>query len=112
MPNLPAAAGATLRTRLRPGAEARRRAGILFRVVAAIGGGYAVAALFTSLLSLSLPMPRAEAVMTATMASFAIYAGVIVWVFAASSALRAWAGMAVTALLLAGALFLLQGLPA
>ena len=101
--------GAALRTRFRPGAEARRRAGIAMRLLAGVGGGYAVAALFTMALSIGLPMPRAEAVLTATMASFAVYAAAIVWAFAARGVLRAWAGMAATAALLLLALFLLEG---
>jgi hypothetical protein len=95
----------TFRACFNPGAEARRRTGILFRIVAGVGGGYAIAALFTMVLSAGLPMPRAEAVLTATMASFAIYAGIIVWAFAARGVLRLWAGMAATAALLA----LMQG---
>ncbi|MFC7555897.1 DUF3649 domain-containing protein [Pseudoroseomonas wenyumeiae] len=101
--------GTARRTRFRPGAEARRRAGIAMRLLAGAGGGYAVAALFTMALSIGLPMPRAEAVLTATMASFAVYAAAIVWAFAAPGVLRAWAGMAATAALLLLALFLLEG---
>ena len=100
---------ATFRARLRPGAEAWRRAGIAMRLLAGAGGGYALAALFTMVLAIGLPMPRAEAVLTATMASFAVYAAAIVWAFAAPGVLRAWAGMAAVAALLLLTLFLLEG---
>jgi hypothetical protein len=97
------------RARFNQGAGARRRTGLLFRIVAGVGGGYAVAALCTMVLSLGLPMPRAEAVLTATMASFAIYAGLIIWAFAAHRVLCVWAGMAATAALLGLALAVMQG---
>lgn len=109
MPPWPARPCAALRTRLRPGAEARRIGGIVLRVLAGVGGGYGLAALFTMALSLGLPMPRAEAVLAATMASFAVHAGAIVWAFAASGPLRAWLGLAVPAAALALLLFLMQG---
>ncbi|PWC27524.1 DUF3649 domain-containing protein [Teichococcus aestuarii] len=109
MPGFPAGTGRAFRTRLPPGAALRRAMGIALRVLAGAGGGYAVAALFTAALSLGLPMPRAEAVLTATMASFAVYAAAIVWAFAAPGVLRAWAGLAAVAAALALVLFLLQG---
>lgn len=109
MTHLSATLGGLLRDRLRPGAEARRIAGILLRLLAGVGGGYAVAALFAAALSVGLPMPRAEAVLTATMASFAVYAASIIWAFAASGVWRACIGLAVPAAALAALLFLLQG---
>lgn len=96
--SLPSAA--SIRARLPPGAEWRRVGGILLRVLAGVFGGYGVAALATMLLSLLLPMPRAEAVMTATMASFAVHAGAMVWAFGARGALRAAGGIAALAALL------------
>ena len=76
--------------RLRLSADAVYRLGVASRSVAAIVGGYVLAALLTMLLSVSLPMARAEAVMTATLLSFAIYTCAVMWVFATRSALRAW----------------------
>ncbi|MFJ4291718.1 DUF3649 domain-containing protein [Cupriavidus sp. NPDC089707] len=87
----------------------RYRAGVASRAVAAIGGGYALAALSTAALAVSLPLPRAEAVTAATLLSFAVYAGAAVWVFAVRNAWRAWAGLALPALLLWGLLALGQG---
>lgn len=79
--------------RLRLSATALYRLGVATRSVAAIVGGYVLAALVTMLLSVCLPMARAEAVMTATLLSFAIYTCAVLWVFATSSALRAWLGL-------------------
>ncbi|OWT73561.1 MULTISPECIES: DUF3649 domain-containing protein [unclassified Achromobacter] len=69
---------------------------LLSRIVAAIVGGYGLAALF-SVAVLALPMTRAQAVLTGQLASFALYAGAVVWVFAVRSALRAWVGLLVVA---------------
>ena len=67
---------------------------LVSRIVAAVLGGYALAAL-TSVATLALPMERGEAVLTGMMLSFIVYAAAVIWVFAASSALRAWAGLLV-----------------
>lgn len=82
-------------------AERARAAGIALRTVAAIGGAYALAALAALALTTTLPLDRADAVLTGMMASFAVHAAAVVWVFAAPSAARAWAGITATAVLLA-----------
>ncbi|BDB26143.1 DUF3649 domain-containing protein [Cupriavidus sp. P-10] len=87
----------------------RYRAGVASRAVAAIAGGYALAALSTAALAVSLPLPRPEAVTAATLLSFAVYAAAAVWVFAVRHAWRAWAGLALPAGLLWGLLALGQG---
>jgi uncharacterized membrane protein len=51
-------------------------------------------------------MARADAVMTATMLSFAIYACAVIWVFAARDAWRAWIGLGLPTLALAAAYWL------
>ena len=79
------------------------------RVVLAAAGGYANAALATALLSLVLPMPRAEAVTTATLLSFAVMVGIVVVVFAARSLGRAAAIVGGLALVLGAALWLVIG---
>lgn len=76
--------------------RARRVGPLLSRIVAAMFGGYALAAL-GSVAALALPMDKTQAVITGTLASFAIYAGAVVWVFAVRSARRAWAGLLVAA---------------
>ncbi|MGO4332982.1 DUF3649 domain-containing protein [Cupriavidus sp. 2TAF22] len=82
----------------------RYRLDVASRVVAAIGGGYVLAALATGLLAVVLPMPPSEAVTTATLLSFSLYACAVLWVFAAGSALRAWAGLAIPAAVMAAVL--------
>lgn len=80
------------------------RLGIASRAIAAILGGYALAALASVALALTLPaafgVPRAEAVTWGMLLSFAVYAAAAMWAFAASNAMRAWAGLALAALLL------------
>lgn len=70
---------------------------LMSRIVAAIGGGYVLAAL-VSVATLALPMSRPQAVITGMLASFAVYAGAVVWVFAVRSATRAWVGLVLAAL--------------
>src|SRR3954467_6909006 len=73
---------------------------LLSRIVAAIVGGYALAAL-GSVAALSLPIDRSQAVLTGMLASFALYAAAVIWVFAVRSARRAWVGLACAAVPLA-----------
>lgn len=51
----------------------------------AIVGGYALAALATAVLSLTLPLEPAEAVTAATLLSFTVMAVAVLFVFAARS---------------------------
>jgi hypothetical protein len=67
---------------------------LVSRIVAAVLGGYALAAL-ASVAALALPISKPQAVLTGMLASFAIYAGAVIWVFAVRSARRAWAGLLV-----------------
>jgi hypothetical protein len=69
---------------------------LISRIVAALFGGYALAAL-SSVAVLALPMSKPQAVLTGMLASFAIYAGAVIWVFAVRSALKAWAGLIIVA---------------
>jgi hypothetical protein len=69
---------------------------LISRIVAALFGGYALAAL-CSVAVLVLPMSKPQAVLTGMLASFAVYTGAVVWVFAARSALKAWAGLIIVA---------------
>lgn len=80
------------------------RLGVASRSVTAIVGGYLLAALSTMLLSVCLPMARVEAVMTATLLSFAIYTCAVMWVFATGSALRAWLGLLIPGAVMAAIL--------
>ena len=76
--------------------RARRVGPLLSRIVAAVFGGYGLAAL-GSVAALALPMAKPQAVITGMLASFAIYAGAVIWVFAVRSARRAWAGLLIAA---------------
>ena len=65
-------------------------------------GGYALAAGFTAALSLLLAqcMPRVEAVLTATMLSWVVYAIAAGWAFYARTAWGAWGGTLLPAMVL------------
>ena len=94
------------------GSVARYRWMVASRILAGAVGGYVLASLFTAVLALLLPRVSdtgaASAVLTATMLSFAVYAGAVVWVFSTRSALRAWAGMGLPSAVLFAALLALR----
>ena len=77
-----------------------RTAALAARIIAAVAGGYALAAL-VSVAALALPISKPQAALTGQLASFAAYAGAVIWVFAARSAVRAWLGVAAAAAVLA-----------
>ncbi|QDQ89223.1 DUF3649 domain-containing protein [Alcaligenaceae bacterium SJ-26] len=89
-----------------------RIAPLVSRIVAAVLGGYALAAL-GSIAPLALPVSQPQAVLAGMMLSFLIYAGAVIWVFASRSAWRAWGGLLLAAvpLGLAAGLVLLAGGP-
>lgn len=94
------------------------RLGVGARAVAAIAGGYALAAAATAFLALLLQrlpqlppllhMGRADAVMASTLFSFTVYTCAVLWVFAARSAARAWLGLLLPAAMLACAAYLMS----
>lgn len=88
--------------------DVRYRLGVASRAIAAIIGGYALAAASTAVLSLVLPLPRVDAVMTATLLSFTVYTCAAIWVFAARDALRAWLGIGVPTIVMGLGLWLLR----
>ncbi|MGE4296268.1 MAG: DUF3649 domain-containing protein [Campylobacterales bacterium] len=93
--------------------ENRYRLAVFSRTIAAVLGGYLLASVFTLFMSLALGGPEADAVTFATMLSFAVHAAAVIWVFAASTALRAWAGVVLPTLGLAAlayGLWLARGL--
>lgn len=67
---------------------------MLSRITAAILGGYAFTYAATAALARLLPLDKADALISATLLSFAVYTGAILWAFACRSAVRAWAGLA------------------
>ncbi len=80
--------------------SASDRWAVASRVAAAAFGGYAFTSAATVLLSLVWPIPKAQAVLSATMLSFTVYTVAVIWVFSTRSATRAWVGLAgATALL-------------
>ena len=83
---------------------------LLSRILAALLGGYGLAAL-ASIAALALPLDRSQAVLTGMQASFLIYAGAAIWVFAARSAARAWAGLVIVAVPLSLAAWSVQFQP-
>lgn len=78
------------------------RLAVLSRILAAALGGYLLAAACAAGLALALAhaMPRAEAVLSATMLAWLAYALAAAWAFHARNAWRAWAGVLLPALLL------------
>lgn len=66
---------------------------VVSRVVAAALGGYGLIYAFTACVTLLLPLSKSEAALTATMLSFVLYTGAILWAFAASTPRRAWIGL-------------------
>ncbi|PWE41605.1 DUF3649 domain-containing protein [Pseudomonas prosekii] len=76
------------------------RLAVTSRVLAAVVGGYVVAALASVSLSLWLPMARAEAVVTGMMTSFLAYLVAVLWCFACRNAWQAWLGMLVPSVVL------------
>lgn len=77
------------------------RLAVTSRVLAAVVGGYVVAALASVSLTMLLPMARAEAVVTGMMTSFLAYLVAVLWCFACRSAWQAWFGLIVPSLVLA-----------
>lgn len=67
--------------------------GVASRSIAAIGGGYAIAALVAMACAAFLPIGRLDAVLAGMLLSLLIQAGAAIWVFAARSATRAWIGL-------------------
>ncbi len=64
--------------------KVRQAAPLVSRILAALFGGYALAAL-ASVVALVLPISKLQAVLTGMLASFVVYAVVVIWVFAARS---------------------------
>ena len=85
----------------------RYRLRVFARLLAAIAGGYALTVAITWLLAVLLPQSRVDAVMTATLVSFLVYAAIILCVFGkrghwrqAMAWLHTWSGLFVCWLLL------------
>ncbi|MBU2872895.1 MULTISPECIES: hypothetical protein [Marinobacter] len=70
-------------------------------ICAALIGGYLMAAAAGIFLAGVVPDSRGAAALTGTMASFAVYAGAIIWVFAMRRPARAWASLILASAVLA-----------
>ncbi|WP_339545676.1 DUF3649 domain-containing protein [Pseudomonas sp. RA_35y_Pfl2_P32] len=77
------------------------RLAVTSRVLAALFGGYLLAALASICMSLWLPMARAEAVISGMMTSFLVYLVAVLWCFASRSAWQAWLGLLLPGIVLA-----------
>jgi hypothetical protein len=64
------------------------------RIVLAIPGAYYASAACAMLMARTLPAARLDASLWATILSFAVYCALVIWIFAAASALRAAAVVA------------------
>ncbi|MEG2806177.1 DUF3649 domain-containing protein [Stenotrophomonas sp.] len=77
---------------------ARPWLGVLSRSLAAIVGGYALAATCSMFLAAALPMARSQAVLTGMLVAIVLCACAALWAFATRTALRAWIGIALPTL--------------
>ena len=80
------------------GEDRAYRLAVASRLFAAVGGGYALTSLLAAVMAMTLPMPRAEASMTAMMVSFVVYAVTIMAVIHCRSTMRSWVWLTVAAL--------------
>ncbi|CAK9887556.1 MULTISPECIES: DUF3649 domain-containing protein [Pseudomonas] len=77
------------------------RLAVTSRSLAAVFGGYLLAAMASVCITMLLPVPRAEAVISGMMLSFLFYLVAFLWCFACRSARQAWLGVLVPSLVLA-----------
>jgi hypothetical protein len=77
------------------------RLAVTSRIIAALFGGYLIAALTSVCITQWVPMARADAVVTGMMSSFLAYLLGVIWCFACRTAWRAWAGILLPAAILA-----------
>ena len=82
------------------------RLGVASRTLAAVFGGYALAAVVSAALALWLPVARVDAVLTGALLSFLIYTLAVLFAFSTRSALRAWVGILAPTLLAAALVWL------
>lgn len=73
---------------------ARPWLGVLSRSLAAIFGGYGLAATCSMFFAVALPIARGQAVLTGMMVAIVLCACAALWAFATRTALRAWLGIA------------------
>lgn len=76
------------------------RLAVTSRCLAAVLGGYMLAAMASVCVTLLAPMPKAEAVISGMMLSFLFYLVAFLWCFACRSAWHAWWGVLLPSLVL------------
>lgn len=76
------------------------------RILAAVPGGYALAALWGLAWVTRYDGARADAVLIGTVTGFAVWAALALWIFAAASTLRVLVGLALMLLLCAAGVWL------
>ncbi|MBM3111439.1 DUF3649 domain-containing protein [Pseudomonas arcuscaelestis] len=76
------------------------RLAVTSRCLAAVFGGYLLAAMASVCITLLAPMPKAEAVISGMMLSFLFYLVAFLWCFACRTAWHAWWGVLVPSLVL------------
>ena len=86
------------------------RLDVAVRALAAVAGAYAVTTLAVTALALTLPGRDVDVVLASTLAGLAVFPLATMWSFAARSALRAWAGLVVVALVCGGVIALQRAL--
>lgn len=86
-----------------------RSLALLSRTAAALLGGYALTCASVIFLGAVLPLPKSQAILAASLTSFAVYTAVIVWVFATPNLKRIWWVLVIASLVLTGAGVLLGG---
>ena len=86
---------------------ARYRWAVASRVVAAFVGGYALMSAATVVIALLWPLPKAQALLTATMLSFALYTVFVLWAFHARDLRWVWGAVVGGTVLLSLAAWLL-----
>lgn len=88
---------------------ARPWLGVLSRSLAAIFGGYALAATCSMFFAVAMPAERSQAVLTGMLVGIVLCACAALWAFATRTALRAWIGIALPAALFWLGTLLLEG---
>ena len=70
---------------------------VLSRLVAAVFGGYALAAAVAVFIAAVLPAARADAVLAGMQLSFIVHTLAVIWAFSPVSPARVWVGLLVPA---------------
>lgn len=80
--------------------ELRYRWQVANRILLAVAGGYLVTNMLIIVLSYALPLSKSDAVVTASLLSFAIFSSWVVWVFSVKNIRQAWWGLLISTVVL------------